>query len=323
MGSTIYRVPTNVRTHERAKIIHDRATPIRGTDRRPLGARRDHIKYSVRMQGQDVQFVLFKTPVITYHPDNTITVRTDGWSSMATHEMIRWLLHIDAQGWRGNTRLMVNGSVYMIKGSESVKLLPTAEGGLCFESLQERLGYRMNRKAANNVRRRYAPFLDYLKGMLKLREQEVELRSAYRPISTTVTTVVFSAEEMAQVAGVDFYLGNVTEQFRQGGGKYNEVIHTQRQRMLDLINPDQPEETRHENFYKAALSLARGYTSASEFSAMKAVGRDTVLRERQDVLSRADEALLMAHAQEVLEVTKLEGKAMPNPKYMGWIDKEI
>ena len=319
MGSTIYRVPRSVRTYEQAKRIHDGATPIRNTDRRPLGARRDHNKFSVRMgsDGQDVQFVLFKTPVITYHPDNTITVRTDGWASVSTHEMIGWVLGIGAQGWRGNTRLTANGSVYMLKdSSDSVRLLPTTEGGLQFESLQERHGYRMNRKAANNVRRRYAPFLDYLKGMLKLREQEVEINRAFRSATTTQTKVVISREELDQVR--DFYLGNVTEGFRQGAGKFNEDIRTQRQLMLELINPDQPEDTRHENFYKAALSLARGYSGVTNTS----IAGGSILRERQDVLDRTDEALLMAHAQEVLEVTKLEGNAMPNPKYMGWIDKE-
>lgn len=322
MGSTIYHVPTNVRTHERAKQIHDGAKPIRGTDRRPLGARRNHIKYSVRMQGQDVQFVLYKTPVITYHPDDTITVKTDGWNSMATHEMISWLLHINAQGWRGNTCLTIDGSVHMLNSSsDSVKLLPTAQGGLCFESLQERLGYRMNRKAANNVRRRYAPFLNYLKGMLKLREQEIETTKWYVSGQrvTTATKVIFSTQEMQQVQ--DFYLGNVTNGFvnTAHGERHDKTVRAQQQLMLDLINPDQPEDTRHENFYKAALSLARGYSGVTNTT----IGGGSILRDTQDVLDRVDEALLMAHAEEVLTVTKLEGTAMPNPKYMNWIDKRV
>lgn len=319
MGSTIWHVP-RARTHEKALSIYANSKPIRGTDdRRPLGARRNHIKYSVRKHGDDVQFVLYKTPVITYHPDDTITVKTDGWNSMATHEMISWVLDIGARGWRGNTCLTIGDSVYTLKGSDaSVKLIPTAQGGLCFESQQERLGYRMNRKAANNVRRRYAPFLNYLNGMLKLREQEVETTKWYvsGQRATTATKVVISREELEQVR--DFYLSNVTDGFvnTKHGATHDKTVRAQQQLMLELINPDQPEDTRHENFYKAALSLARGYSGVTN------TGGGSILRDTQDVLDRTDEALLMAHAEEVLEVTKLEGKAMPNPKYMNWIFRQ-
>lgn len=333
MGSTIWNVPANVHTYDKALSIYANSKPIRGMDRRPLGARRNHIKYSVRMagDGQGVEFVLYKTPVITYHPDDTITIKTDGWSSVATHEMLSWVLGIGAQGWRGNTRLTIGDSVHILRGSaDSVKLIKE-QGQLRFAVQQERYGYRMNRKAANNVRRRYAPFLDYLKGMLKLRSEEVAVHGlyGYPAKSTMQTRVTLNNEELAQVLGMrstdgnrlqfDTYLGNVTEGFVNSahGKLHDQTVRAQQQLMLELINPDQPEQTRHDNHYKAALALTVGY--ASHTTVFKVQGQ--ILRDPQAVLANVDNALLMAHADEVLEATKLEGKAMPNPKYMNWIDK--
>jgi len=318
-----YRTVKNVpraTAYTTAKTIHDNIKPIRGKDVRPLGARRDYHQYSVKQNEQgEIEFICYRTPVVTFHPDDTITIRNGGWSSVSTHQFIQEVLGIQANGYKGKTALTIKGNKYLMDSSDdsAFKIKREAEGGLQFESLQERHGYRMNRKAANNVRRRYAPFLDYLKGMLKLREQEIEIRQTSRPTTTTQTKVVISREELDQVR--DYYLGNVTEGFRQGAHQYNENIRTQRQLLLELINPDQPEDTRHENFYKAALALARGYSGVTNTP----IGGGSILRERQDVLDRTDEALMMAHAEEVLEVTKLEGKAMPNPRYVGWINKEI
>ncbi len=116
--ATVKRVP-RVFDRRHAKQVHDNAVPIRGRafEVRPLGNRKDVDIYSVRMDGDDVEFVLYKTPVITYKPDGEIVLRTAGWASVSSHQFIQQVLGIPARGKSGSSVLIVNGQHYTMTGN--------------------------------------------------------------------------------------------------------------------------------------------------------------------------------------------------------------
>jgi hypothetical protein len=149
--------------------------------------------------------------------------------------------------------------------------------------------YRLNRKAANAVRKKYADFLRYVKGMVNLRSEMIEPKrwarrqKPYAVITLTAPEIAYPKLEVkGMVRG-----------------------------LMEHIKLDQPEETRHENHNTAfamALSGCQMYRGDSQYRA-----------SADEVLGLIDELLLRAHAQEVLVWTELKVGQVPSGKYKGWM----
>jgi len=289
-------------TYTDAKYVHDKTKPIRGRspDIRPLGARRDADVYSVRMSGENVEFVLYKTPVVTYLPNGDVVVKTDGWSSVSTHQFIHQVLGVSCYGSRSNTIMEIrdnDGGVRktVVPKNKSVTLIH-AGGNWHITTYQTLYEYRLNRKAANAVRKQYADFLRYIKGMVNLRSETVEPHRWARR-QKPYAAVVVSAEELPQQM-------------------IARTIHALRIEFAELLRADQPEDTRHLSYNKAfglavqwALSLSRS----------NSVNFGQVKLPADEVLGLIDELLLRAHAQEILVWTELKLGQVPSGKYRGWM----
>lgn len=336
MGQTIYNVPRRITRHAEAKKLHDTIVPIRNhvPEHRPLGARRDHDKYRVQMRDDGaVEFVLYRTPVITYLPDDTIEIRNGGYASPSTHEFFSWVLGMEANGFMGKTKLGLGGDVYMLGHDEVLPLVRDEQGKLVFGRKQEQIGYRMNRKAANKVRARYKEFAEYLAGFASLRTEEVENRRPYIRVpvnelaQTLGVTPAHRQNNGVQTYGLAIKFDRLTEPYARGWARDDVKVKRPLQTMqfLSLIASDQPEEDKHMNFYKAALALVVGDRAAfvtvegdGQIGATKMSG-EYALRSPKALVEYYDTALMMAHAEEVLELTKLEQGKLPNRKYVGWV----
>jgi len=283
-------------TYADAKYVHDVTKPIRGREPeiRPLGARRDADSYSVRMNGEDVVFVLYRTPVITYKPNGDVVVKTEGWSSVSTHQFIQQVLGISCNGVQRNTVLRLNGGgdKYIIPKNKSITMIH-AGGNWRITDSHVIYEYRLNRKAANAVRKKYADFLNYAKGVAKLRSEMVEPgRWARRQKPYAVITL--TAQEVAYPK-----LG------------VNGLVRG----FMDYIRLNQPEETRHEN-HNAAFALA--FAMAVNGCSISKSG-DGYIVPADELLGLIDELLLRACAQEVLVWTELKVGQVPSGKYKGWM----
>jgi hypothetical protein len=280
--------------------------------------------------------------VVTFHPDNTVTIRNGGYPSATTHSFITELLGrsgVTANGWLNKTRLIVNGHIHMLEKDKSVTLTIDDKERMHLTEVQEMTGYAMNRKAANNVRRKYKEFADYFVGLVKLRTQVV-LPDAYRTFSYPERferrVVRISVQELAEAVGTNAHPDNsptytryvLTQRFNYLGESYGRTWYAkgvmdertgQEAAFLSLINPDQPEETKVANYYKAALLLLLG-----DRGPMIADKNDPTPLDRNadDAVALYDRALLMSHAKEVLTLTKLPQGKMPNIRYVGWLKQE-
>jgi len=289
-------------TYADAKYVHDKTKPIRGRspEVRPLGARRDVGVYSVRMHGENVEFVLYKTPVITYLPNGDVMVKTDGWSSVSTHQFIEQVLGVSCYGSRRNTVMearSAEGDVhkYIIPKDKGITMIH-AGGNWRITQFNTLYEYRLNRKAANAVRKQYGDFLHYIKGMVKLRTEMVEPgRWARR--QKPYAAVVIGHDELPQWG-------------RPGS------IHGLKIEFAELLRADQPEETRHEN-YNTAFALAVQW--ALSLSRSNSVNVGTIKLPANEVLGLIDELLLRAHAQDVLVWSELKVGQVPSGKYKGWM----
>jgi hypothetical protein len=256
--------------------------------------------YSVRMSGENVEFVLYKTPVITYLPNGDVVVKTNGWSSISTHQFINQVLGISCYGARRNSIMearSAEGDVhkYIIPKDKGITMIH-AGGNWRITQFNTIYEYRLNRKAANDVRKKYAGFLTYVRGMVKLRSEMVEPgRWARR--QKPYAAVVVGEDELPKHA-------------RQGS------IHGLKIEFAMLLQADQPEDTRHLNYNKAFGSAVQWALSVSQ---RNSVTLGQVKLPADEVLGLIDELLLRMHAQDVLVWTELKVGQVPSGKYKGWM----
>lgn len=75
-----YNVPLRDRTYEGAKTYFDRALKSRDSSYRYIGPTRNPT-YQVNSKGTDYMFRLYRTNVVTYHKDGSVSVSDGGYGS--------------------------------------------------------------------------------------------------------------------------------------------------------------------------------------------------------------------------------------------------
>lgn len=256
--------------------------------KRPLGKRRSVDMYSIRMrEDKAIECVLYKTPVVTFCPDGLIELRHDNWNSVSTAYFIE-----EVSGFRArifNNSLCVNiQGVESRMGEEPLRIMngevlnPTTD-----------VTHAIDRKQANNVRKRYAEFVKYASALVRLKAEG------------------FTASEYEQNEHKVSKWGDL--------GKHSYVGFADSvQEFFGLVNDDS--ENRHESHYLALLSLARGCGSHTWGQGYKITGCH--LSEEQ--FKKSFENLLIGyHRDEVFVVKQREtGLVMRDPysKYFqgGW-----
>lgn len=339
---------TSLRNYEDAAKYYEKTKPIRGHgERRPLGRRRDHTAFWMRKDAQTGNFecMCYRTPVITFRPDNTVVIVNGNYASATTHSFISYILRysgVDASTWQGKTRLTVDGHIHLLSDKdhgETATLVVGEDRRMRLAEIKEVIGCSMDRKAANNVRRRYKEFADYFVGMVKLRTQVIETPNRWdasivhvkRAISLSMKEIVDAVgatEDFVSRIGFTHKLAlsfdSLTTAYDRGNWYDKSAAQkrpAQEAAFLACINPDQPEETKMGNYHKAALLLMIG-DRAMRMNDPTVVNPDSSVEADPDkAVEFYDRALLMANAKEVLTLTKLAPGKMPNPKYVGWIRK--
>lgn len=165
-----------IHSYAQAKRMLEGTKKIRGRadDQIPLGRRDrvDQFRINLDPKTLDVLLIWYQTPVVTWHPDNSITVKADRWNTASTANFI------DETTGMSTRRFNHNMCVISTRGKEYV--VPTtglrfvkAEGAWEPVNPEQRMVHKLNRRAYNNVRSRYAEFIKYYMGMAKLREGNV------------------------------------------------------------------------------------------------------------------------------------------------------
>jgi hypothetical protein len=349
--ATVMRVP-QVTDYGVAKNLHNATKPTRGRspEIRPLGDRRDVDNYSVRMNGDDVEFVLYRTPVITYRTNGEIVLRTDGWASVSSHQFIARVLSIPARGKSGSSVFKVGKQDYTMTGDSKLVLCREGTGAWKVLEHETLYGYKASRKALTNVRSRYSEFRKYLGGFINLRQEEHVLNQG-RAYERRFNRINFGVQEAVNLFGVmdstyndakalnrekigcifgkptKLYYFNPTETQKQD---HRDAIRKYEENMkafTDTIVNGQPEDVRHENFYRGAMALlVEWYRESRSTHNAEWVLHDYDMEGWVHVdewMPMIDEAILKYHAEEVLERVALELGKTPNPKYASWISEIV
>jgi hypothetical protein len=327
---TVMNVP-RVLTYALAKNLHDSIKPIRGRspEIRPLGNRRDADSYWVRMNGDDVEFVLYKSAVITYKPDGGVVLTPDTYSTVSTHQFFDRVLGVDARASRQNSvigLLNKKGEVmnrYTVRGKDTLTLKLDKSGNWqCVEGAKPQFAWHLNRQEATNVRLRYKEFITYFKGMVSLRTEEIEMPY----YSTTYQGIRVSLHEIQQafkseLSEPDNILGTV--QYIQDLPRRNYNYGSQREAeyrdgiawFIEAIKSDQPEDVKHLNFYRGALAVLL----TAERIYQRGQEDNTYIAKAKNIAKALDTTLLRAHAEQVLVRKELPIGSVSKGTYEGWL----
>jgi len=336
---TVMNVP-RVLTYALAKNLFDSIKPIRGRspEIRPLGSRRDADTYWVRMDGEDVQFVLYKTPVITYRPNGDVVLSNGGYSTVSTHQFFDRVLGVDARASRQVSvigLLNKKGEVvnrYTLNDRDTLTLKLDGLGNWCVvDGAKTQFAWHLNRQEANNVRVRYKEFITYFKGMVSLRTEDIHMQY----YNNSLSGIRVSITELQNAFGVeksdstepnsnndpDHIIGNMQWIHDQPQRHYN--YGTKRAgeyqdgmtQFLELIKSDQPEDTKHLNFYKGALAMLM----SADRIYQRGQDDNTYIAKAKPIVKALDTVLLKAHAKEVLVRKELPLGSVSKGAYDRWL----
>ena len=315
--ATVTRVP-KVRNYAEALRIHSNTKPLRGRaeEIRPLGNRRDADTYHIRKHGDAIELVLYKTPVITFEPDGDVVLFVDSYNSVSTHQFLSHVLGISAGGVRRTTVLTINNSKYTLAGQDKLRLRMD-NGNWCVLNPTQQWTWRLDRKAVTNVRSKYGEFYAYLKGFVNLRTESIT-ESTWNP--RTYDGIHVQQSEFKGVFGSMTsvrsycYMDKVGKQHLNWTNVKAEQYMSSSNAFQVLIRPDQPEEDKHTNFYKAALLLI----AKLENDAMD-IRTDSVRVKSKHIVPLLDDILFMMNAHQVLVRKALPQGKVSSGIYEHWM----
>lgn len=143
---------------------HDSIKPIRGSDCRPM-AERTKRHFNIRKENGNILVRLHSTDIVTYTPDNRVTLNMSRWTTTSTRAAIYAVTAVWTRGsdpvWiqRGSTHhVFKNGCQFDMSEYRSPKIIDPIYPVI----------HTLNRKLMNTLRKNYAPFITHLKGFIKL-----------------------------------------------------------------------------------------------------------------------------------------------------------
>ena len=338
---TVMEVPRIANYKEAYKLWND-TKPVRGRgdDKRPLGERRYVDTYSIRKNvwTEAIELVLYYTPVIKFTQDDEVVINYGRWSSSSTCQFIsRVLWGVDASRVRDDVVLGFNtadGRVIQKLGQDEELALVRVGGRWQPKQIKTLFDYRINRKEANNVRRDVSQFRDYLKGMVKLMEEDIMLYGVtYKRVTRTYAELgeIFGLrrEGLQNKLTVDRgawtrlaekpqsrYGNNATEMEKEDWMLYNTVSD----KFYELVKNDQDDNARHQNYW-IAFNILFAYQNHIYW-----VDDDTThkpLHLASEYFEKYLEEILFARfSDRVFKLVELEKGKVPTGRYDRYVRSE-
>lgn len=328
MFDSIYSLP-RLGTYGEWLDWHDNSVPIRGrgVEVRPLGRRRDCDKYSIRKRDDGViELVLYATPVVMWHPDNTVSVNFGRWASTMTCHFVNWLVPavVKASVRKEYVALwMRDGEIRTMEKNETLvfdwtqgRMVPRSEA-------KPRYQLNLDRTKANIVRREHKDFIEFAKGMVGLMRMPTGDMSpvSHRYLADN-DSVTFCKDKDPQNWRVDecdreqatHYF--VDHRIRGAQGMVKD--RAQIIRFMYLI-ADESMESRNKAMATLFLACSR-YEWGSSTKAIEYLDSETSLVYMGKVLLLLDEIILRASYERVLVRKQVKPDALGTNKYHSWLE---
>lgn len=153
--------------------------PIAGNGRnagiKPLGHRRN-THYQIRMrQDESIACRLYRSDVVVFDKDGTITIDLDGYSTITTANFISETLGVGAKQYDNRLIIRIDGKEYEAEG---LKLRPYAMGYEVVECKTTTV-HNIDRKGMNALRKDTQEFRKFLSGLMKIKGGELTEEELY------------------------------------------------------------------------------------------------------------------------------------------------
>lgn len=157
-----------IRTYQRAVERIDMIKPIRGKpELRPLD-KRSKVYVNIRKVNEAVICQMYATDVVTFLPDK-IVVRFNGWNTQSTCLFISQVLGVYVGLMHGMVCLSTERGDFVLDLSKP-NVLVYENDVLVLQNPEPVTYHTINRREANNVRRKYKPFRDYMRRVMLIRD---------------------------------------------------------------------------------------------------------------------------------------------------------
>ena len=158
--------------YTRYKDLFNSVKPIRGRaeDVRPIGQRRRDWE-TIRMNGDVVECVLYKTPVVRYYPDGKIGFLCGGWATPSTAEFMH--IHSPLMARKKDNRIWVqetreSTAVYPLPESGETVFVLTADNKWVPENPITVNKLVIDKQKARDARAPFMPFIKFAEAFLKM-----------------------------------------------------------------------------------------------------------------------------------------------------------
>ena len=272
---------------------------------KPLGAMRRYTRALIRMDDDVVVCSYYNSDVVKYFPSGEIHLDLCGHNTNSTREFIDNTAGMYASVIRGKAYLRL-----LINGKEEMFLFPE-KGALVVKDRrvmnpQPQTVYRVNRKAMNEVRKRYADFIEYCKTMGAVMNEVSQADVAFA--GSIIQDPMTTDSKLRQLVFVDNYWGRA-----RGHGRTD---LSYMQDMLEQILRAQTEQD-YEHMSARFTQLA---VSNMHFNWRGNYWTPRLLGEPVAgyALGAFDEVLKYVHREEVFQATELaigEVSGTTNEKY--------
>jgi len=147
--------------------------PIAGNGRNagivPLG-HRNRVDFQIRMRQDDsIACRLWRTDVVVFDKDGTITIDPNGYSTISTANFISEVLGVSAKQHDNRLVVYVSDGCYQAEG---LKLRSYAMGYEVLECKQD-VVHGVDRKGMNALRKDTQEFRKFLSGLMKIKDYEI------------------------------------------------------------------------------------------------------------------------------------------------------
>jgi hypothetical protein len=306
-GNSGMRGIRRIQTYEEAKLRYEQIKPIRGRagDVRPLGVRSNDDYRIAKLinplnNTTSYQCILYQTPVVEFKSDGDVEINMGGYNSTATRTFIEKVLCLSCYSKNGSSVLCLGNKAEVVLHTTKTTVIRKLEAYpytwelALGEPVHET---QMNKKKATTVRQRYSEFEKYLKAMINLREETqmegvMGNKYAYKRIT-------FTTSEFAEAGVTEWGL-------QRPVGKAE----------MELMASDQPEESKHSNFYKAALGIVLAIRGGAAVRFFK--GSELYLAAGS-IMPKFREIVYRHHSDEVFEKVLLPVGKAPSKKYDSWV----
>jgi len=296
-------------TYAEAKLRYEQIKPIRGRagDVRPLGNRKnDSYRIAKRVNPLNdttsYQCILYRTPMVEFKPDGDVEINMGGWVSTANRTFIERLLHLSCYSKNGSSVLCLGNNAEVVLHKTKTTVIRRLEDyPFTWELMVSEPVYetQLNKKKANAVRAQYSEFEKYLKGMVNLRTEQREAKNHMGGRYELPPSIRFDKTEFADMEVVAFRGDVRTENFP-----------------MELMANDQPEESKHSNFYRAALEIVMAIRRGN------LPGNSGVHVQADSLLPEFREIVYRHHSDEVFEKVLLPVGKAASKKYDSWVKRK-